>query len=176
MGNSVILSDKIEGPGHGMPEKWLRARVRAWMNVEAQGNPFWIGSYTAEGKWIFCASRNDTYHPMAHLMKYAQDVCRFLNKESSAGGAWLAGWIGTTFYLLWKDPDGDIQIPIEAQKPWVVLQKYTHDDWLKHATAALGVWSEWKKNMEYANNQTVKLAQGQQPTMGHGSYVPPVAL
>ena len=69
---------------------------------------------------------------------------------------------------------------------WRELYKYTTsdpatemratlDDWLKHATAALGVWSEWKRDMEYRNNQTVKLAQGQQPTQGHGKFMPPVA-
>lgn len=172
-----IIEDRISAPGHNMPEAWLRARVRGWMEVESPDALYWIGSYSADGKWIFCSSWRDTYRPTDYRMKYAQDVGRHLNREASAGGAWLVGWIrgGHEFYLLWKDPDGDIQIPIEAKKPWIVLQRYTLDDWLKHATAALGVWSEWKRTMEYTNNQTVKLAQGQQPTQGHGDFVPPVA-
>jgi hypothetical protein len=175
---NIILSDRIDGASHGMPEAWLRARVRGWMERhESPGMAFWIGAYADSGKWIFCSSAKDTYRPARELMKYAQDVCRHLNRECSGGGAWLAGWIrhGHEFYLLWKDSDGDIQIPIEANKPWIVLRNYTLDDWLKHATAALGVWSEWKKNMDLGKGQTVKLAQGQQPTQGHGKFVPPVA-
>ena len=175
----IILEDRLEsGAGHRLSEDLLRARVRGWMERhESPGMDFWIGAYSASGKWIYCASRRDSYRPPQEQMKYAMDVCRHLNRHVAGEGAWLAGWIrrGREFYLLWKDKDGDIQVPIEAQKPWLVLQRYTLDDWEKHATAALGVWSEWHKNMEYGRGQQVRLAKGEQPTQGHGNFVPPVA-
>lgn len=177
--SEIIVSDRIDGGGHRLSDELLRSRVRGWLERnESPGMAFWVGAYSASGKWIFCSSNHDRYRPTAELMTYAQDVCRHLNRHVAADGAWLTGWIrgGREFYLLWKDKDGDIQIPIEAQKPWLVLQRYTLDDWEKHATAALGVWSEVHKNMDYGPGQQVHRARGQQPTQGHGKFVPPTAL
>jgi hypothetical protein len=169
-GTSLIVSDRIEDAGHALPEAWLRSRVRGWMNlVESPDLDYWIGSYTADGKWIYCSSNKDTWGPQPYRQEYARKVVAHLNRTVSAGGAWLAGWIrgGRMFYLLWKDADGDLKCPIECDKPFVVLRNYTVADWERMATVALGVTSEWEKNMEYGKGQQVKRAQGERPSEQH---------
>ena len=146
---------------HSLDEQWLRSRVRGWMEMEAQGFDFWLGTHTADGKWIFCASRDDSFRPRDAKQKYAVDVSLHLNHACSCGGAWLVGWIDTTFYLLWKDAQGDIQIPIECNKPWIVLRDWKPDAWEKHAMTALHTFWEFHRNMEYAEGQTKNVAQGE---------------
>jgi hypothetical protein len=127
---------------HTLPEQWLRARFRGWLTmIESPDLNFWAGCYTADGKWICCSSNQDGWHPNDRRMNYAMNVNRHINRHASHGGAWMTGWIkgGHVFYLCWKDPDGDIQIPIECDKPFVVLKNYTHFDWERHCNAAYSV-------------------------------------
>jgi hypothetical protein len=164
--STIVLSDDIEAPGHHVPEKWLRARVRGWLEmIESPDLAYWVGTYTADGRWIFCSSNADTWAPKPFRQEYAMDVCRHINKQCSMGGAWLVGWIrgGREFYMLWKDPTGDLQIPIECNKPFIVLRNYTLSDWETHCQAALGVYSEWQRNMDLSKSQQMHLAQGEKP-------------
>lgn len=171
----VIIPDKIDGAGHTMNEGWLRARVRGWMNlIESPGLDYWIGTYTAEGKWIYCSSSEDGYQPEAYRQEYARNVARHLNRVVSNGGAWLAGWMrgGREFYLLWKDADGDIQIPIECDKPFIVLRNWKLTDWERHATVALGVWDEHRRNMDFGRGQEKRVAQGEKVSQDHLEEAP----
>lgn len=170
----IVVADRIEGNIHTLDEKWLRSRVRGWMHLESPELDFWIGSYTAEGKWIFCSSRADGWRPSDLRVAYALKVCRHINKNLAGGGAWLVGWIrgGRTFYLLWKDKDGDIQIPIEAEKPFGELERYGLDTWLRHCSEAVLVWSEWKKNLELGAGQAKSVAQGEKVSPAHLNEAP----
>lgn len=176
---AIIVPDRISGPSHSLNEGWLRSRVRGWMElVESAGLAYWIGTYTADGKWIYCSSSTDLFQPKAFRQEYARSVVRHLNAQISTGGAWLAGWVrgGREFYLLWKDADGDIQIPIECDKPFIVLRNYTVTDWERHATVALGIWSEHRKNMEFGRGQQKNVAQGEKVSEGHEANVPKVVM
>lgn len=176
--STIILSDAAEHV-HQMPEQWLRSRVRGWLErIESPDLAFWVGTYTADGRWIFCSSDADSWAPKPYRQEYAMNVCRHINKQCSMGGAWLVGWIrgGREFYLLWKDPDGDLTIPIECDKPFIVLRNYTVFDWETHCQAALGVYSEHKRNLEMTDSQQVKVAQGERPSPQHLNSAPPVGI
>ena len=175
-GSSIALvSDKAVKHLHEMPETWLRSRVRGWMELcESPDLAYWIGTYTAEGKWIYCSSNVDTYMPKQFRQVYAMDVCRYLNRQCNFGGAWLAGWFrgGREFYLLWKDQDGDIQIPIESNLPFIALQKWRLSSWEQHACTAYAVYSENKANNEIKGRDTVKVAQGEKTSDQHLANAP----
>lgn len=168
---------------HEMPETWLRSRVRGWMELrESPGLDFWIGTYTADGmnsRWIFCSSRQDNYVPLMHRVVYARDVCRYINRHCAYGGAWLTGWIrgGNEFYLLWKDPDGDIAIPLECDKPFVQILGWPMDVWAQHCNDAIKLRHDWLEAMELSKSQQVKLAQGQSmDTASHLAAAPEPTL
>ena len=140
------------------------------MNLnESPDEDWWIGTYTADGRWISASSDHDTYLPRDFRADYAKNVVKHLNRQYSAGGAWLGGWIrgGRTFYLLWKDKDGDIQVPIESDKPFITLAKWSVYDWERHAVAALGVWSEWTRDLELGAKQQVNVAAGEKISPTH---------
>ena len=168
----VIVSDKLPSGFHEMPEQWLRARVRGWMELnESPGENFWIGTHTSDGKWIWCSSGPDKWAPSPGRQEFAMRVCAFVNREAARGGAWLAGWVrgGDEFYMLWKDPDGDITCPIEFQKPYSVLQQWPLTTFAQHAERAVTITLGWRQDIDTSKNQRVKLAQGEKPSASHGS-------
>lgn len=176
---NLIITDKIDAPGHHMPEAWLRSRVRGWMeSIESPGEAYWIGAYTAEGLWIYCSSERDSWAPQGYRQDYARKVNAHLNRQCQFDGAWLTGWVrgGREFYLLWKDKDGDLQIPIEANKPFISLSKYTVEDWERHACTAWATWSEHHKNLELGKGQNKLVAQGEKTSAAHLKNAPRVKL
>jgi hypothetical protein len=179
----IIVTDKIEAPGHVMPEEWLRSRVRGWMMHEnqlpdGQVLAFWIGAYTADGQWIYCSSDADSWAPQGYRQEYARRVNAHLNRECAFGGAWLTGWVrgGREFYLLWKDKDGDLQIPMECDKPFIALGKWSVEDWERQAVTAWNAWREFHKNLELGKGQEKKVAQGERTSAGHMQGAPKVSL
>lgn len=176
--SQVVLADQIGAPGHHVPEAWLRARVRGWMElIESPDSDFWIGTYTADGKWIYCSSHGDTWAPHPSKQNFAMKVCRHLNMHCNGGGAWLAGWRfgNREFYLLQKDADGDLSIPIEVGQPFSVIREWPLHIWENHATAALGVAEEFKRAPETTKAQMVKVAQGEHVSKEHYKVGPIVA-
>lgn len=167
----LILTDNIEpGSGHHLDEGWLRARVRGWMHlIESPDQDFWIGSYTADGKWIYCSSRGDTWAPHPAKQDFAMKVCQHVNRQAAGDGAWLTGWrLGNReFYMLHKDVDGDIQIPIEFGQGFSRLREWELHIFENHAVAALGIFSEFKRAPEAAKSQLVKVAQGEKVSKDH---------
>jgi len=156
-----IIAGKAE-VDHAVGELELRARVRGWMDHEAAGDNWWIGTFTIDGRWIDCASMDDTWRPTAAKQTYALDVCRHLNRAAHGNGAWLCGWIGhTEFYMLWKDAEGDIQIPASCGRSWRELRNWNVEVWEKHAATMLVKWAEHHKNMEYGKGQQKELARGE---------------
>lgn len=176
--SAIILSDAADHV-HQLPEQLLRSRVRGWLELqESPELAFWVGCYTPEGRWIYCSSDSDLWAPKQFRQAYAMAVCRHINKHCSNGGAWLVGWIrgGREFYMLWKDPDGDLQIPIECDKPFTELKKYTLSDWEKHCSSAHLVYSEHKRNLEMTESQQVKRAQGERTSPQHLDAAPAIGL
>jgi hypothetical protein len=162
----IVVADRADQV-HDMPETWLRARVRGWMNLTVSPDmDFWIGTYTSNGsnsRWIYCSSRDDTYVPLLHRVDYARRVCRGVNQRCANGGAWLAGWIrgGHEFYLLWKEADGDLAVNLECDKPFTHIVGWTIDDWAQHCVDAMKLQRDWTEAMELTNGQVARLAQGQ---------------
>ena len=174
-----IVGDKVAGHLHELPEQWLRARVRGWMELcESPGLAYWLGTYTPEGKWIYCSSQLDSYQPKVYRQTYAMAVAKHLNKHCNFGGAWLAGWFrgGKEFYLCWKDPDGDLQIPIESNKPFIVLAKWPVETWERHACTAYLQFKEFNRMVDITPKDGVKLAQGEATSENHIANAPEAAI
>lgn len=155
-----------------MPEDWLRSRVRGWMELHESPNElFWIGTYTRDGQWIWCSSGPDKWAPGPRKQDFAMRVCRFVNQEASRGGAWITGWIrgGREFYMLWKDPDGDISCPVEFSTPLSALERWPLSAFGRHADHAIEITLGWRRDIDTTQNQRVKLAQGEKPSANHGS-------
>lgn len=175
----LLVQPAKEAALHRLDDAWLRARVRAWMEVvESPDLDYWIGTYTAQGGWIYGSSNADRWLPSVKRQLMAQEVCKFVNAHCAEGGAWLAGWIrgGSVFYLLYKDADGDLQIPIECEKSFAALQEFTHFDWANHCLHAIEVWKEVRRNLELSAAQQVKQAQGERTSENHFKEAPPVGI
>lgn len=167
---TIFDTDQIraEQNTHNLPDKWLGARVSGWMFSEAKGSEWWICAVQTDGKWRYASFPEGDACQLHHdHRELARKVCRFLNRECSHGGAWLAGWIGQQFYMLWKDADGDIQIPIECPVPFERFKTWEMNDFAEHAEQAHRIWMEWHYRMEYGHGQRVKLAQGERLSAQH---------
>ena len=175
-GAVMVVGEKAAGHLHELPEQWLRSRVRGWMELcESPDLAFWIGTYTPEGRWIYCSSDNDTYVSKTYRQLYAMVVAKHLNKHCNFGGAWLAGWFrgGKEFYLLHKDVDGDLKTVVESNKPFIVLAKWAPEDWERLACTAYVTAGEMRRNSDADRKQgTVKLAQGEKPSQNHLTNAP----
>ena len=170
----IAIVDKLTAGGHNLPEQWLRARVRGWMELnESPGLAYWVGTYTSDGKWIWCSSRESRWTPAQFRVEFAMKVCKHLNRMIPHGGAWLTGWVqgGRVFYMLWKDRDGDIQIPIECDKPFVALRNWAVEDFERLAGTAWATWLEWKKRAQFSPKQQKMVAQGEPVSPEHLKHV-----
>jgi hypothetical protein len=157
MGN---IHDNVSGATHSVPAEWVASRMVSWMMEESEGRPWWVTGLTPHGKFIH-ANFPESYFPKPERQAYAHHICYELNKQLHYGGTWLAGWLhgGNRFYLLWKDRDGDIQIPIDCDKPWHIIRQWPVDSWLNNANAAYETWFQIMEQIEANQDQTVKLAQ-----------------
>lgn len=164
--SELLIADKLTGERlHNIPESWLGARVVGWMFRETLGN-WWIAAYLSDGKLKQAASRTD-YAPSMLKQEFALRVLRHVNKQCNFGGVWLAGFLDKDyleeFYLLWKDQDGDIRVPIEFPLPFETLLGWGLDSFCMQADEAHTVYAEWQRDMEYSKSQQIKRAQGERP-------------
>lgn len=161
---SSIITDKPTGT-HGLPTEWLTKRVVGWMFDEAKGSPWWICALTRDGEFKVSSHCGTGTGPLVSYQDYAKRVLWHLNRHCHHGGAWLVGWIdnGRRFYLLFKDADGDIQIPIDCDKRWEEIKEWSPDDWAEQAEQAYAIWAEFHRSIEYQRGQQIKLAQGEKP-------------
>lgn len=166
--NEVLIADKITDKItgerlHSLPDSWLGARVVGWMYSETPGN-WWVTGYLSDGK-MKCASSKVGYAPSMLKQEFALKVLRAVNRHCNFGGAWLAGFLDKDyleeFYLLWKDEDGDIRIPIEYPCPFESLLGCKLDKFCEDAAEAHPIYTEWKRDMDYSKSQLVKRAQGE---------------
>lgn len=156
---------------HSLPDQWLGARVRGWMFDEAKGSNWWVCGILADGRFKY-ASHPENAPMHADWRDHARRICRHVNRHAAEGGTWLAGYIGQMFYLLWKDRDGDIQIPIEfgaagVPMPLPRFLAYSMDDFAQQCLSAIEVWREHQYRLDMSRDQQIKLAQGQRISSDH---------
>lgn len=160
---TAIITSRAGGT-HSLPTEWLGKRMLGWMFLESQGSPWWLCAVTREGSFKLASHDGSQQGPSVEHEDYAKRVAWHLNQVADHGGAWFTAWIdGVRFYLLWKDSDGDIQIPIECDLGWHHIADWTPDDWAEQAEQAHAAWTEFYRNIaEQAGPlKTVNLAQGQ---------------
>lgn len=157
----LIEGGRIYETTHNLPSQWLGARMVAWMFDEAQGAMWWLCALTCDGVYRY-ASHNNMHQPPEDMQQYARNVCRYINKVANHGGAWFTAWFDDRrFYLLWKDRDGDIQIPIECDLGWESIKDWKAEDWAEQAEQAHAQWMDFHSKIEYGAGQQVCLAQGE---------------
>lgn len=145
---------------HNLRDDLLGARLIPWMFLESGGDDWWLCAITASGEFV-SASNDNIHKPSSDKIDYAQRICRHVNQVANHGGAWVTAWFGNKrFYLLWKDCDGDIHIPIECDKGWEHIMDWRVCNWAEQAEQAFAVWSDFITNMEISKSQQVCLAKG----------------
>lgn len=158
----IVLDGKISDKNtHSLPTEWLGARLVAWMFDEAGGSKWWLCALTCEGDYRYASHDNQHKPPLDHV-EYARNVNRFVNRVANHGGAWVSGWFDDVrFYMLWKDKDGDLQIPIECDLGWERIKEWKPEDWAEQAEQAHALWKAHWDDLEVSRSQQVCLAQGQ---------------
>lgn len=156
---------------HNLPDAWLGARMRGWMFAEAKGSHWWLCALKADGQFKYASfPENAPMHD--DWREFARRICRHVNKHAAEGGAWLAGYIGQMFYLIWKDKDGDLQTCVEfgangMPMPLSRFLDFTPDDFAQQCLVAIDVWREHQYRVDMTRSQGVNLAQGQQASADH---------
>ena len=156
--------DRAFGRTHSLRDEWLQARLLAWFEREG-GSRSWIAVLREGGKWHYW-QQGEGMEPGADKRSYARTVVSYLNREVHFDGAWVGGWVDEgwkRFYLLWKDQDGDIHIPIDTppELHWSKLRHWDADVWAEHAANAHQGWKAAQKAIDATPDQQMKLAQGQ---------------
>ncbi len=161
-------------PTHQVANEYMATRVATWFHTEYVGKRAWMALLSGDGTWFYW---NKTYAmgiPPYEKREYARRICAYINRHCHHDGVWICGWLSDhweTFYLLWKDADGDIHVPIEThgwQAGWEALRdKWTDEDWGNHCDAAWQIWYDAIQSLELKEGQSVKFAQGQPFTPVH---------
>ena len=153
---------------HGLDDRLIGARLLGWMTLEANGANWWVCGLLKDGKVIAWDSTAQATNKVLRLplpLDRQHFAVRALSGlvEIGEGGTWLCAWFdnGKRFYMLWKDEDGDIQIPIEVDVGWVRLREWSAGDLVRLASQSFKTWAEIHKNMEYRKGQQIKLAKGE---------------
>ena len=165
-------TDRDEGarvlyPTHSLPDEWLATRLAEWFHKEYLGHRVWLCVLLRGGSWRYWTKLYVAGIPPSGKRQYAREVVAHLNKHCNFDGAWLAAWTGgrwERFYLLWKDSDGDIQIPLDttAETSWRTIRDWRPEVWGQHATTEHLTWRDAQETLELQDGQAVKLAQGEQ--------------
>lgn len=171
MSNIILPGHGFGHAVHGLDDRLIGARMLGWMLSEANGTNWWICGLLKDGKivaWDSTAKATDDKQNLKIPKErelFAINVMSAL-VEVAEGGTWLCAWFDDCkrFYLLWKDEDGDIQIPIECDQSWLRLSTWKPDDFCRHAAHAHATWLNLHKNMEYGAGQQIKLAKGEKPS------------
>ena len=167
MANIIIPSDHESrelGKTHKLPDEWLLSRLVPWFLCETESKHIWCVYMSESGKWGEWMRDTSKAPPNTDQRHYAREVVRYLNADYNFDGAWIAAWFGDdwrTFYLIWKDRDGDIQIPIECELSWRRIKGWSVHDWGAQATAAYESWLDTQRVLELSELETIKRAQGQ---------------
>ncbi len=162
----VLVGNRIGKAMHSVKDELIGARLLGWMVRESNGANWWVAGVAGDGRLLaWDSSAQGHIEPPKEKKYYAIRVITALHQLGELPGTWLVGWLDDCkrFYLLYKDQDGDIQIPIECDKSWLVIREWEMDTWVKMAVGAYGQWLEFHENMEYSKGQKIMLAAGQKP-------------
>lgn len=147
---------------------------QAGWKFDADKNP-----YQAGGNWWCCLPSGQKLlefaYPKHYLTagatqimdapkrSYALAICQYLNRQCAHGGCWIVAWLDNCrqFFMVWKDADGDFQVPIECDLSWEQIQTWSLDNWAEHAEQAYRAWKEHVYTLALHKNQLVKAAQGE---------------
>lgn len=164
---SLIIPGEGHGKSiHGLDDRLIGARLLGWMVRESNGTNWWIVALAHDGKVVSWDSSGQNLLVIPKdRQHFAIRVLSALNADAGEDGLWLVAWFDDCkrFYMLWKDQDGDIQIPIESDISWLRLREWSPHDFVKQAAAAFVTWEKWHENMEYGRAQQIKLANGERP-------------
>lgn len=170
------LDQDVQAPGkvHSLADDLVGLRVVGWMNTRFPDAAWWMCA--VRGGRFNSASNVDPMHWFGKegAFSYAKQVLAHVNKQAAYDGAWLAGWIEPPaegaqeiFYLLWKDRDGDINIPIQNPLGWMRIRGWKPEDHEEHCHQAHRVWAQWHKDMALKPDQYAKVAQGEKVSAEH---------
>lgn len=166
MSGLIIPGEGFGKSVHGIDDRVIGARLLGWMVRECGTANWWISGLTKDGKILAWDSTGlGTLQIPKDRQHFAVRVMSALAREASEGGLWLTAWIddGKRFYLLWKDEDGDIQIPIEIDVAWLRLREWPMQEFIDQAAGAFKLWEEFHANMDYSRSQKIMLAKGDRP-------------
>ena len=155
---------RVLGRTHNIKTEWLTSRLVPWFYSETPNPKVWICYLTETGLWGYWLKSDRVGRPDRDKRNYARAVCQHLNAQYNFGGAWIVAWMDERwdkFYLLWKDSDGDIQIPIECELGWRKIREWPIKDWGHQAQGAFDKWALAMAAMDLTPQNTVKRAQGQ---------------
>lgn len=167
MANIIIPTEQESrtlGKTHKVPDEWLLSRLVPWFFAETMSTRIWVCYQSETGKWGRWMLNPDLGPPTRDRQYYAERAVAYLNANYNFDGAWVAAWLGDewrTFYLLWKDRDGDIQIPIECELGWRVIKEWEVEDWGNQAVVARESWLNTQRVLALSEMETIKRAQGQ---------------
>lgn len=133
-----------------------------WYVVIAFSN----GAFTRRGETDFGPL------PDAEIRERMIDVALLLNKDVAHGGHWVVAWANSPKCLcaLWRDADGDMQIPIYLDEPWPRVRKMTAAQFAQSCEEAHVIWLEHMYAvLELKPEETIKLAQGELPSDWKGT-------
>jgi hypothetical protein len=158
-----------------LPEEVIGARVWGFLYFESQGH-YWVCAQLQNGRFRQRGTdllQGGNWSPGEEKKSYARRVCAAMNKHCRHGGLWFVCWIhdGMQFFLLWKDADGDIHIPIECDKPWIVIREWPMAVWERHGEEAWEAWREVWKAVEPDPAGQALVAQGEALPSGQASEV-----
>lgn len=141
--------------GHNIPTDTLKARVSAWMWSICEGLDWWVTALGRDGTFYYSSSDGKLEDvPDNDKCEYARKVVRYINKTSSHGGVWVAGWLGKQhFVMFWKDSDGRIQINNRCDLHWEVIREWDMEDWSEQCEQAYGIFFEMGKRMQWSTKE-----------------------
>jgi hypothetical protein len=116
---------------------------------------------------------------------WLQNLSWNLNKNLCHDGAWICVWThlgelvheGATFarhprrvVLIWLDQDGDPQVPVEIEEPWLSVASQSVDNWLEQCEEAYQAWHLLMRDvLDPREGQTFQRAKGQSAaSLKHG--------
>jgi hypothetical protein len=146
----------------------LLKRFGAEALLTANDPRYWACLISSEGNFI---EHQSGAEPMPEQRMFAADMVTALNKHLHHDGAWLIeftdpvslGSVRTDamyqrFVIMWMDADGDVQFPIEDERPFNEVLIDGPDAMIEKCEAAWSAWKWQSKVLDLKPNQTRKAA------------------
>lgn len=158
---SLAAPAVVNGPNSPLSDELRRARIREFLNQEAEPQDWWAVIVLRDGETATFTGRG--FQPSRGIQAWSDDLCRRLNREIHYQGCWTVAWLndGQTFCTVWKDPDGDIQVIAADNLNWRHLNKVPLEKIVANCDQAIDHWTEQMLDGVDLGLQTFKLAAGE---------------